>query len=87
MIGGIWYNLKELLEWNNKTRTMASVSLLTDGNTVLPFRAPNEEEPQGPLGINRSASGPLMGEEGDRKEMSLGNNNLIDVKAVCKIWC
>lgn len=66
---------------------MASVSLLTDGNTVLPFQAPNEEELQRPLGINRSASGPLVGEEAERKEMNLGNNNLIDVKAVCKIWC
>ena len=49
------------------------MSLLTDGNTVFPFQAPNEKELPGPLGINRSASGPLMDEDGERKEMNLGN--------------
>jgi len=52
---------------------MTSVSLLTDGNTMFPFQAPNEKELQGALGINRSASRPLVDEEGERKEMNLGN--------------
>lgn len=59
------------------------MSLLTDGNTVFPFQAPNEEL-QGPLGINRSASGPLMDEEGEKGDESGKHNNLIDVRLCTK---